>query len=334
MKRFLLICFLLIGIAQNVVEAQNVTVTLTTDEGFENSAIIAKLQDNLSKVLTEINTAQKEVRPLNIVGLPMNDFASKSLSMLWANVHFYCDDEEVVERCWPLANGYMIRRIPLIITPQGEDFGSGTYQEAVIEFNLNGVITDFRFCSDLHLGESMESGGNEVVDAERRMQILTYCERLRTAYNQKNMEFLRQVFSDDALIITGSVIKTKPSEVNVKGAKVVYKKQTKAEYLANLNRAFLRNKWIDVKFTEIGENGETGGPKSVTQSKVNKNMYGVRLRQEWKSSTYSDEGYLFLLWDFTNEEAPVIHVRTWQPQWVGGEKLPDEEIFSLKNFDL
>ena len=89
MKRFLLICFLLIGIAQNIVEAQNVTVTLTTDKGFENSAIIAKLQDNLSKVLTEINTAQKEVRPLNIVGLPMNDFASKSLSMLWANVHMY-----------------------------------------------------------------------------------------------------------------------------------------------------------------------------------------------------------------------------------------------------
>ena len=56
MKRFLLICFLLIGIAQNIVEAQNVTVTLTTDKGFENSAIIAKLQDNLSKVLTEINT--------------------------------------------------------------------------------------------------------------------------------------------------------------------------------------------------------------------------------------------------------------------------------------
>lgn len=335
MKKWILICFCLVGMVLNRVNAQTVTVTLTTDEGFDNPAIIAKMQNNLSKVLSEINAAQQENRPLNIVGLPMDDFASKSLSMLWANVHFYCDDEEVVERCWPLANGYMVRQIPLIITPQGEEFGSGTYQEAVVDFNSQGIITDFRFASDLQLGESMERGGNEVVDAERRMQILTYCERFRTAYNQKNIEFLNQIFSDDALIITGTVVKTKASDGNIGGRqKVIYNRQSKAQYLVNLRRAFARNKWIDVKFSQIGENGETGGPKAITQSRENPNMYGVRLRQEWHSSTYSDEGYVFLLWDFTNENAPVIHVRTWQPQWVGGKEFPEDEIFSLTDFDL
>ena len=122
--------------------------------------------------------------------------------------------------------------------------------------------------------------------------------------------------------------------MGIGGEKVLYKKQNKQQYLANLKRAFLRNKWIDVKFFQIGEKGETGGPDAITRSTVNPNMYGVRLRQEWRSSNYSDEGYVFLLWDFTNEDAPVIHVRTWQPEWVGGQKLPENDIFSLSDFDL
>ncbi|MCF2594412.1 hypothetical protein I6E11_11570 [Bacteroides caecigallinarum] len=284
--------------------------------------------------MTEINSAQNENRPLNIVGLPMNEFASNSLSMLWANIHFYCDDEEVVERCWPLTDGYLVRRIPLIITPQGEEFGNGTYQEAIVEFAPSGVISDFRFALDAQLGESMEMGGKGVVEIERRQKILSYCERFRTAYNTKDINFLNQIFSNDALIITGTVVKTKSSDMGIGGEKVLYKKQNKQQYLANLKRAFMRNKWIDVKFFQIGEKGETGGPDAITQSSVNPKMYGVRLRQEWRSSNYSDEGYLFLLWDFTNEDAPVIHVRTWQPEWVGGQKLPEDDIFSLSDFDL
>lgn len=334
MKKILILCYLLCLSLGNLVVAQTVTVSLTVDSSFDNQAIISKLENNLGKVLTEINRAQKENRPLNMVGLPMNDFASKSLSMLWANIHFYCDDDEVVERCWPLTDGYLLRRIPLIINPQGEDFGSGTYQEAVVEFTPSGTISDFRFALDAQLGESMETGGNGVVEAERRMKILTYCERFRTAYNTKDLDFLNQIFSDDALIITGTVVKAKPSEMSYGGEKVLYKKQNKQQYLANLKRAFLRNKWIDVKFFQIGEKGETGGPDGITRSTENPNMYGVRLRQEWRSSNYSDEGYLFLLWDFTNENAPVIHVRTWQPEWVGGQKLPEDDIFSLSDFDL
>lgn len=334
MKKFLILFHLFFSFGIISIYAQTVTVTLTTDSGFENQAIISKLETNLSKVLTEINRAQKEERPLNIVGLPVNDFAEKSLSMLWANIHFYCDEEEVVERCWPLTDGFLIRRIPLIITPEGENFGSGTYQEAVVEFTPSGTISDFRFALDAQLGESMERGGNGVVETERRMKILTYCERFRTAYNTKDIDFLNQIFSDDALIITGSVTKTAPNEMGYGGEKIMYKKQTKQQYLTNLKRAFLRNKWIDVKFSQIGENGETGGPSGITRSTENPNMYGVRLRQEWRSSNYNDEGYIFLLWDFTNENAPVIHVRTWQPEWVGGQKLPEDDIFSLSDFDL
>lgn len=329
--------FLLLAVfLSSSIAAQEVTAVITADESFSNKSIINKMSQNLSKVLTEINDAHKENRPLKIVNLPMTKDAQDALLMLWANIHFYCDDEEVVERCWVFDGGkeFMVSHIPLIITVDGESFGNGTYQEAVVDFDRQGVIKDFRFSLDAQLSESMENCGG-VVDQEHKMKILSYCERFRTAYNKKDIEFLRRIFSDDALIITGNVTMVSNAESPYSKMKVNYKKQNKQQYLSNLERAFKRNKWIDVKFSEIGDNGEEGGCPGITRSKVNSNMYGVRLRQEWRSSNYSDTGYLFLLWDFTEEDKPVIHVRTWQPEWAGDVKLePDDDISTLGAFNL
>lgn len=337
MKTYLfLTIFFMSGCLATGTNAQEVAVTIITDEGYSNPPIIEKMEYNLSQVLSEINRAEKENRPLNIVGLALEPFAKESLTMLWANVHFYCDDAEIVERCWVFGDGeeYMVSNIPLIIQVQDEEFGNGVYQEAVVDFDRQGRIKDFRFSLGA-VGESLKNCGT-VAKAERQIKILSYCERFRTAYNQKDINFLKQIFSDDALIITGSVVNVKSGE-NKYGnkAKVTYKKQNKQEYLANLQRAFARNKWIDVKFSQIGDNNEKGGCPGITQSEINPNMYGVRLHQEWKSTNYSDTGYIFLLWDFTDEDNPVIHVRTWQPEWVGGvQQEPDDAISTLGAFDL
>lgn len=315
-----------------------VTVTITTDEGFDNPAIIATMQQNLGRVLTEINDAYNAKREINTVGLPMDDHAKNMLVTLWATVRFYCDDEEVVDRCWPLKNGYLLRQIPLIIDPQDEAFTSGTYQEAVVEFDKSGRLSDFRFALDAQLSESMERCGS-VVETERRMIILDYIEQFRTAYCTKDIDFMNKIFSDDAVIITGKVIQTRPNDLGKSIAKVVYNRQNKQEYLKNLKRAFLRNKYIEVKFSEIGGSGDaTSGCPGITRSQNNPNFYGVRLRQEWKSSSYSDEGYVFLLWNFTNEAEPVIEVRTWQPTYVATngtqkQKLPEEDIFNMSSVE-
>jgi hypothetical protein len=44
-------------------------------------------------------------------------------------------------------------------------------------------------------------------------------------------------------------------------------------------------------------------------------IYGVEMRQNYSSTTYADEGYLFLLIDF-REKDPLIYIRAWQPnEW-------------------
>lgn len=330
------IIFVLFGLAAKVsAEYAPVTVTLTIDEGVARSSAIANAEKNLGIVLTEINRAQEASTILTTKHLPMDDFSLKSLIRLWDVTPFYCDDEEIVERCWIFKDGsMMVSHIPLIITPKGENFGLGTYQEAVVEFDKNGKLTDFRLSLDAHTAESMDRCGS-VVEKEKQMIIMQYIERFRTAYNQKDIKTIEQMFSDDALIITGKVVMSRKSDTQMSTAKVEYTKQNKQQYIKNLKRAFLVNKWIDIKFNMIGENG-AGGCAGITRSKVDPTKYGVRLHQSWKSSNYSDEGYLFLLWEFPeNGGEPVIHVRTWQPEWAGGKHLqPDDDISTLGGFDL
>ena len=49
---------------------------------------------------------------------------------------------------------------------------------------------------------------------------------------------------------------------------------------------------------------------------------------------YSDVGYLLLVIDFANEDKPLIHVRTWQPEKVGGQKLDENEKFEIDQFNV
>lgn len=326
----------LIGI-WGATDCKAVEVTLTVDEGVDCPIGLEAAQRNLAQVLTEINRAQQAKEILTTNSLPMDEFSLRSLLRLWAVTPFYCDDEEVVERCWVFKDGsMMVSHIPLIITPEGEDFGMGTYQEAIVEFDSQGKLTDFRLALDAQLSESLEHCGS-VVEKEKQMIIMQQIERFRTAYNQKDIDVINRYFSDDALIITGKVVTVRPSaDNNFVSQKVEYTKQNKEQYIRNLKKAFLRNKWINVKFSEIGDNGEEGGCAGITRSKVDPNMYGVRLHQEWSSSTYSDEGYLFLLWEFPDDGGdPIIHVRTWQPEWVGGvHQQPDNDISTLGAFDL
>jgi hypothetical protein len=105
---------------------------------------------------------------------------------------------------------------------------------------------------------------------------------------------------------------------------IIYKTQGKAEYLRNLAANFKRNKYIKVTFSEI----------EVVRHPTNPDYYAVTLRQHWKSSSYEDDGYLVLLWEFRDGFDPIIHVRTWQPERVGNRSLTKEEVINIMDFTI
>ena len=299
-------------------------VRMTISDGIDNAQIKEKMESTISAILTEANNAQAEGRDLRLgaIGVPEN--VQVSMSMLWENSPFVCTDEEIVEHCLTTGSGYQIRNIPLEMRPVGvEEFNESEYQEAVISFDKQGRLESFYLSISMNLYMNVVRGNKELTDLRRRQLILDYVEKFRTSYNQKDIHFLEQIFSDDALIITGKVIKQKKDHIALPD-KIIYKKQTKQEYLTNLRRVFAVNSYIRVTFDDI----------KVMRHPVNPNFYGVTLHQGYTSNNYHDEGYLFLLWDFTDEDMPQIHVRTWQPDQINGGRIPEDEIFSLSDFDI
>lgn len=311
--------FLLLFVAQNIMA--DVTVQI---DGIDNATVKAKMERTMSAFLTEVNNAQSLKRALNFSGMGLSTNVQSSVSMLWENSPFECTDEEIMEHCIQTGSGYQVRNIPLIMRPTDSSFNEDEYQEAVFSFDRNGNMESFYLTLSMNLYMNVIKSNKSVTDLRRRQLILDYVEHFRTAYNQKDKEFLEAVFSDDALIITGKVIPQRVRDNIQLPARVEYTRQTKRQYMTKLSQIFAANKHIKVTFDEI----------RVVMHPTKSEWYGVTLHQGWTSDRYHDDGWLFLLWDFSNEDHPTIHVRTWQPDKIEGKKLPDEEIFSLDDFNI
>ena len=93
---------------------------------------------------------------------------------------------------------------------------------------------------------------------------------------------------------------------------------TKAEYLDQLSEIFRNNNLISVDFNHI----------SVVAHNAKPNIYGVTLHQKWETDTYRDNGWLFMIWDFNNPNAPQIRVRTWQTE----QSVDSDGILTLDDF--
>ncbi len=320
--RNLIFSFLFLLLAINS-QAQYVTNFYLTD--LENETLKEAAQKNISTLLTEFNMAQADGRELNMGGIQISEHAQADINKLWAETPFRCGDTEMIERCLLMHDkSYQVRNIQIFM--KGAEGEEEEYHEAVIGFDANGAISDFHLAIDNNLYLKVLKRGTDVTDLRYRQMILDYVEQFRTAYNTKDIAFLEQIFSDDALIITGKVVKSVPSEMNnfMPQEKVEYVKSNKKQYLTRLSSVFKNNKHIRVIFDEI----------KVMKHPAKRNYYGVTLKQGYSSDNYSDVGYLFLLWDFNNPDMPQIHVRTWQPEMYNGKPMPEEEIFTCDDFDI
>lgn len=311
----------------------SVTAQYKTDfilTGQDNARLKSSVEKALTALLTEFNLAQSEGRALRLDAPELQGLLSpqtvSSLTALWKNSPFRCTETEVIERCLKTPSGYQVRNIPLIMEPlDKENYQDDVYQEAVVNVDGSGRISEFYFAIGLHLYSKVIRSNISVTDLRRRQIILDFVENFRTAYNRKDLDFLSQVFSDDALIITGRQIRAVKADGGITLDKSFeYKRQTKAEYIAGLKGVFSRNKVIKVIFDDI----------KVVKHPVKEYYYGVTLKQGWRSDSYSDVGYVFLLMDFQDEDHPMIHVRTWQPnKYDDGSEVPESKIFSLSDFE-
>jgi hypothetical protein len=317
------ILLLLVGLIFYFTGNASVTFQFAANS-IDASALKTRMENNISALLSEINRAGVNGAPLNLSSISMEPCAKERLIALWDDSHFVCDKITNVSKCLHDFQGYQVRAIPITMKPQDSSYDQSLNRELTISLNKHGVITGVRPAWELNEDVNKilaTTGTGGVMETRMRRELLKWVEDFRCYYNERNISALEKIYSENALIITGSVVTQKRNAgdgVVRYDQKVNYKVQDKATYLTNLKRQFATKKYIKVEFDHI----------SVMKHGAKANIYGVTLHQTWSTNTYHDEGWLFLLWDFNDPEKPQIHVRTWQPDQV----VAKDGVFTLDDF--
>lgn len=293
------------------IQAQD-QVTFEFSDGIANPTLKAKMERQVSKLLTAINTAATSNYGINYTGIDIDINASGSLGATWNNVHFRTEDDLIIDHCLTIpcrngsVKGYQVRNIGVSMIPLNDSYNSEMNRELRIDFNSTGRIVDINFCIEKSEYLKQLKLGEELGDFYRRLQIINWCEQFKKAYNDKDIDYIETVFSDNVLFITGRRISgRKKSDVIFSESQFEYIEQTKAEYLRKLRGVFdcqKHNEYINVIFSEY----------SIKRDGANVDFYYVTLKQELNSRGYSDVGIVTLVWDFRDEDCPKIQVRAWQ----------------------
>ena len=200
-------------------------------------------------------------------------------------------------------------------------------ENVVFTFNKYGLIDGVQFALEEVAARNVM--GDNGIDELSRLILINFLENYKTAFAMKNLEYIESIFSDDAVIITGRVLRTTEQSSEFKNIQskmdnqvvhgnVLYTRMSKEHYIKRLKNSFNSKEWINIKF----------GGTTIDSSKQS-NTFGVRLVQDYFSNNYGDHGYLFLLIDASDRENPLIRVRMWQPEI-------DETVqpFSMEEYDL
>jgi len=313
-------------------------VSLSIVEGKASNEVKQNIESESSALLTAFNASvmedgkRLEKKLKEIFGDDSSSKAlQKSIMKLWESSPITCSLSEVESTVVSLYNGrgFQVRDIPVMVLDADLNC---QFQDLVLSFNTQGHLEEVNMALEMHNYQEVILQNIPVDDLARRQVILDFIEVFRTAYNRKDINYLNQVYSDDALIITGKVLKKKGDNKeqnallkNLGNSEVEYQIQKKSEYIEKLKRTFKRNSYINIKFEEV----------SVAKHTKHDKIYGVTLKQYWNTSTYSDVGWLFLMINFEDELNPSIEVRTWQPNEFGdGREIKRDEVFSLDNFNI
>jgi len=296
------------------------------DQADETTATSVKKQETKESsmemsVVDDISPYKKALDPV-ITAISNKDYAS-------AKPHFTGQGYEIFEKLIAYGNArilerpalkalkkdnkVMVRGIPMLFS-----FSTNNRQfveKVVFHFDEHNKICDLSFSLS-------KTALNDVLDKDQwresdRMTIVDFLEHYKTAYALERIDYIESIFSDDALIITGAY-KTNPNpESPYQNNRIVqYNRYTKKEYINRLKLLFQSKEYINLQFE-----------KSDIRAGSKEHVYGIQIKQNYFSSNYGDEGYLFLLVDLQDTAKPTIHIRTWQP-----DKDEKGNIYGIEDF--
>lgn len=275
---------------------------------FDESVPVAeKVLQNTNLFLENVSTGSPE----KVKALYADDpFLAEKLSdyMLHNNPQFIRSDQAADIN--PTRNGFEVRKLRVL--QQYPTINRQSTEYIVLDFDQDGNLVDMNLCITEELYDKFVKQSEFGNDWEQRQEIIKFVEKYRTAFHTRDLETIDLMFADEALILIGRKIESR----KVKSNELVYNplpgqpdfeqiQLTKKEYIERQKSVFDYQKDIFIDFSNF----------DIAAKSNASNVYGVQMRQMYTSTTYADEGYLFLLIDF-HEKDPLIYIRAWQPnEW-------------------
>lgn len=218
-----------------------------------------------------------------------------------------------VIKAFSFEGNVICRSVPMLFTFSNNN--RKFTEDVVFHFNKEMKITNIAF----GLGKSAVSSiiSNTQYSERDKLTIINFLENYKTAFALKRIDYIESIFADDALIIVGKYVKTAQNiESPYANNKIVkYNRMSKQTYIRNLRQAFHSNEFINLQFEDSYiEKAAKGG-----------DIYGIEIKQNYFSSSYGDQGYLFLGVDLNDQ--PIIFIRAWQP-----EKRSDGKTIKISDF--
>ena len=171
------------------------------------------------------------------------------------------------------------------------------------DYGIRGVEGKVTYVLTLSKDEPQKSDSYTVERSDdyqslrERMKVLEFLESYRIIYDGKDFSAYSKLFGSDCLIYSEAILKNNDLSETTKMTQMAL-----SSFLNNVEKVFKSNRESATQYDDI----------IIYKHPTRTKWYGVSMHTETKSGSYQDEGYIFLMIEFANEQ-PVIQIYAWQP---------------------
>ena len=288
----------LLFLLPNIIHAQptNLPQTKVILEGGASAQARADMAGKVESILAGINAwhggdasiLEAEPAGQQLIALISDDKLYSLYDTLAADVFTYGDEFEIPK---------------ITLLPDGGDLFD--FEQVIFTLNSSYDLVAVRSADKSQSIDRILARDIEV-DAQEEAAGLALLEKYKTAFEGKDAEGLRNLFSEDPIILSGSRAR------NFDG--FVLKRSQPDDYFDRLNsRTLVAGNTINITFTEA----------TVRRHPDVAGYYGVTAKQDYRTSAYSDVGYIYFIANLEDPNNPKIVYRQWQ-----------EGPFSLSEFAI
>jgi len=328
MKRVYLIIFMCWTML-SVASAQQVQFNF--QDSLSNKQLQTNVEKSLSLLLTEINAAYKEDRPLQLSNDFITDEARESLCNLWNKyAHFECEDNVIITKQLPSSQGFLVREIFITLHPNDTSDSINVSRELLIALSPKGDIVDACLAME---GQAPHTSSTDAIFKRTENDALLLLSKYVQYFYTKDIKMLTSFYSDDFMTVCPKWEITKTEDKRNSDIVIVNdKKYSAIEYYGyesfekSVNNLFKRKGNVKVDITGLIQR----------RHPARADFYSLTFHQTIRIGNRTCGGTVFMLVQckYIQRDSSRITVwaRTWQPDTPDGKPVPEDERFNENDF--